>query len=382
MIGVALVACLLAAVAGASEGPQRSEIDRVRLGWKVFNEKRCIACHAVWGEGANLAPDLGRIETEFLSAGQLAGVMWNHAPDMWARMVSKGIPVEPMSQEEMESLFLFLYFVRFMDEPGDPVRGATLAYRKQCVACHATDPEEESVGPNFRTLGAYVNPIIWAQRMWNHAPPMYREMRSQGLEWPTFEGDEMVDLIAYVRSIAGAPERTYLEPGDRERGRRAFEELGCAACHGAGEFGAPPLEELARRPKTIGQMAGLMLNHAPAMAEKAQSAGVRWSEISAQQMVDLLTYFFSMRFFEEEGDPARGAQVFQEKNCGLCHSESGGARELRREGEATSPIEMARFMWEHGLGMLQRMEEMRVPWPTFEGQEFVDLLAYLNAGGS
>lgn len=380
VIGLGLAACVLAASFAFSADPPPSQILQIRKGWQVFNEKQCISCHAIWGEGASLGPDLGRIETPFLSAGQLAGVMWNHAPDMWARMTSRGIPVEAISEEEMQSLFLFLYFVRFMDEPGDVVQGEALAYRKKCVACHATEPGETSVGPNFRSMGAELNPIIWAQKLWNHAPPMYQEMRSQGLAWPTFEGDEMVDLIAYVRSIATTTEPVYLEPGDRARGRAAFEELGCARCHeGAPETDAPQLEGLARHPKTISQMAGLMWNHAPEMARIAKSTGTQWSTMTPQQMVDLITYFFSMRFYGQEGDAARGKNLFTEKHCNTCHSESGGARVLRGDEAGTSAMQMARFMWEHGLEMLQKMEEMRLPWPTFEGDEFVDLLAFLKA---
>lgn len=358
------------------------EIQALRQGWRVFNEKQCTACHAVWGEGQALAPDLGRLATEFLSAAQLAGVMWNHAPDMWSRMISRGIPVGEISEEEMQSLFLFLYFLRFMDEPGNPVRGEALAHRKKCVSCHAVEPGEAGEGPSFRTMGVEVNPVIWAGKLWNHAPEMYREMRRQGVAWPTFEDNEMVDLIAYVRSVSTGGERSYLEPGDEGRGRKAFEELGCAACHeGRRMPGTPQVRDLARNPRTVGQMAGALWNHAPAMAEAARSAGLRWSTMEPQEMVDLIAYFFSMRFYQETGDPERGGAVFAEKRCDLCHGEGAEAQDLRDLGHELSAIRVARFMWQHGVEMLHRMEELQIPWPTFAGDEFVDLLAFLKSEG-
>jgi cytochrome c2 len=380
LIGLGLVACLLAVPTVGSAEQAASQTQQVRRGWQVFNEKQCAACHAVWGEGESFGPDLGRTKTGFLSAGQLAGVMWNHAPEMWSRMASRGIPIEEISGHDMESLFSFLYFIRFMDEPGNALRGEELASRKKCALCHATRPDEVKSGPSFRTMGGFANPIMWAQKMWNHTPAMYREMFGTGVGWPTFEGDEMVDLIAFVDSIADATDRVYLEPGDRDRGRKAFDQRGCGNCHESERATyAPQLGALARQPRTIGQMAGLMWNHAPEMVELADSAGIEWTSITSQEMADLIAYFFSIRFYREDGDVARGEKVFFEKNCNICHAQSGIARNLSDDQDGISPIQMAQFMWDHGVEMLQKMEELRVPWPTFENNELVDLLAYMNA---
>lgn len=374
-----LLAALPVTLAAAADGPQ-SQIEEVRHGWQVFNDKQCIACHAIWGEGESIGPDLGRSTNELLSAGQLAGVMWNHAPDMWSRMLARGIPVPRLSEAEMESLFSFLYFIRFVDEPGDASRGEDLVHRKRCLTCHASKPGETKIAPNFRTLGSHVNPIVWTQKMWNHAPGMYAKMEAQGLPWPTFEGDDMVDLLAYVDSIADSTERTYLEPGDRVRGRATFEARGCVSCHeNTAVPEAPQLGTLAQRPRTVSQMAGLMWNHAPDMVKLSQSQGVPWSTITAQEMADLITYFFSIRFYDPSGDAEAGETVFFEKKCNICHAQTGIARNLRANTTAISPIQMAEMMWNHGAEMRQRMVEMQVAWPTFNNHEMVDLLAYLNS---
>lgn len=370
---------LLLPLAGAAL-PKRSQIEEVRYGWQVFNDAQCIACHTVWGEGETVGPDLGRISGEFLSAGQLAGVMWNHAPDMWNRMIARGMPVTRISEPEMEALFAFLHFIRFMDEPGNVARGEELIHRKLCVSCHAIDPGEVKIAPNFRTLGAHVNPIVWTQKMWNHAPGMYAKMETEGFDWPTFEGDEMVDLLAYLESIVDAGERVYLEPGDHVRGREAFVDRGCVGCHEDNPAsGAPQLNALAQRPRTVSQMAGLMWNHAPDMVELMQSEGLPWSTISAQEMADLITYFFSIRFYEQTGDPVAGKTVFFNNRCNVCHVQTGIARTLAQGQDGLSPIRMAQLMWNHGLEMREKMEELRVPWPVFGGNEMADLLAYVNS---
>jgi hypothetical protein len=38
--------------------------------------------------------------------------------------------------------------------------------------------------------------------MWNHAPTMEKLVQEKGLQWPKFEGDEMRDLVEYIRSFA------------------------------------------------------------------------------------------------------------------------------------------------------------------------------------
>jgi mono/diheme cytochrome c family protein len=97
----------------------------VMQGWRVFHEKQCVACHAVWDQGGTVGPDLGRIRPGRLSGGQLAGVMWNHIPKMLARMKQAGSPPATLNEPEMADIFALVYFVRQLDELGDPAQGPT-----------------------------------------------------------------------------------------------------------------------------------------------------------------------------------------------------------------------------------------------------------------
>ncbi len=70
--------------------------------------------------------------------------------------------------------------------------------------------------------------------MWNHAPNMAAAMQGSRVPWPSFEGSEMTDLTAYLRSVKGEPRRGFsLLGGDPQRGRELFRKKGCAKCHAA-----------------------------------------------------------------------------------------------------------------------------------------------------
>lgn len=196
----------------------------VKEGWKVFNQKKCSQCHSIWGEGGQGGPDLGTLPEAYVSQSQLAALMWNHAPDMWSRMSTLKIPAVTMERKEMADLFAFLYFIRYMDEPGNPQAGKRVIETKACNKCHTL---KEGTRTDLSRWGMYVNPILWAQMMWNHAPQMEGEMKKKGIARVDFQGNEMVDLIAYIRSLSPKAERVYLSPGDPETGERLFLRKGC-----------------------------------------------------------------------------------------------------------------------------------------------------------
>ena len=82
-------------------------------GWQIFFTKNCVKCHSVWGEGGTIGPDLGR-SSSVLTAGQLAGEMWNHIPRMRQKMEEEGIQFTDLNYEEMADIFAFLYFIRYL----------------------------------------------------------------------------------------------------------------------------------------------------------------------------------------------------------------------------------------------------------------------------
>ena len=133
----------------------------IKAGRKVFTTKKCSTCHSIWGEGGKEGPDLGTLPESYVSQSQLAALMWNHWPEMWGKMAAKKIPPQKMDKAEMADLFAFLYFIRYMDEPGNPQSGKVLMETKHCSKCHPV--LKEGTKGDLSPWGMYINPILWAQ---------------------------------------------------------------------------------------------------------------------------------------------------------------------------------------------------------------------------
>ena len=346
----------------------------VKEGWKVFYQKGCIQCHSIWGEGGKGGSDLGTLPQAYVSQAQLAALIWNHSPDMWGRMIARKIPLQKIGKKEMADLFAFLYFIRYMDEPGDLKKGKTIV-DSACAKCHAS---KEGAKSDLSRWGMYTNPILWAQMMWNHSSQMEKEIKRTGSLRLEFKGKEMVDLIAYIRSLNPGAEKVYLSPGDPKSGERLFAEKGCMKCHASG--GQYDLSRKKEFPRTLAQLAGVMWNHSEEMRKGMDKEGIAFPHLSFQEMADLVAYLFSARYFDEPGNAENGKSVFVKRQCSLCHKKGAKEGDLSQLKGQISPIFMAQAMWNHGPKMLEKMREAKVPWQKMDGKEMVDLMEYLNRG--
>ncbi len=362
-----------------------------RRGIEIFFEKKCATCHSVLGEGAKSAPDLGNTPAGHLSATQMAGVMWNHAPRMWKGIEGEKIAYPKISQDEMADLFAFLYSVRYFDEPGNPDRGKALLEEQHCIDCHAIQGKGGEDGPDLSQEARYINPVIWAQVMWNHARHMEKMTKERGFPWPQLQGADMVDLIAYIRSVA-PPQKTYVDllPAEPEIGKTLFSTKGCGDCHAIHGKGGQIGPDLGGRktalPRTLSQFAQRMWNHAPDMWEIMKEKKIERAEFSEREMADLIAYLYSFQLFDEPGDKNAGARVFADKKCPICHTSDGAGGQpgpdLSKWKPHLSPISLSYIMWNHGPAMFKEMEESKIQWPLFDGREIIDLMEYLNTGKS
>jgi mono/diheme cytochrome c family protein len=122
--------------------------------------------------------------------------------------------------------------------------------------------------------------------MWNHWSAMSEAMDFLGMAPPTFRGEQLADVFAYL-FIA----RYDGQKGDLERGKTVYAVKGCASCHGeAGEGDtAPPLSET-----TVGESKELivqrMWNHAPQMQVQMGEQRIAWPRFEAAELAALLAF--------------------------------------------------------------------------------------------
>lgn len=205
----ALLAILLAASLFPSLTALTQETEETYVLWgdpqkgrKVYADRGCASCHAIKGVGGTVGPDLGRPPSQHRTVTQMAGTMWNHAPEMSQLAKAKGINLRPFTGSEMLDLLTYLYSLHFLDAPGNARLGSRLFVSKGCAACHAITGDRPAIGPPLARFRHYASPILWAEVMWKHAVEMEQKMKEMGLSWPRFEKNEMVDLISYIRSAA------------------------------------------------------------------------------------------------------------------------------------------------------------------------------------
>jgi mono/diheme cytochrome c family protein len=354
-------------------------------GQSLFVSKRCVDCHAVRGAGGRIGPDLGRTAVKG-SFYEIAAAMWNHSLVMGDKMKELRLVRPTFKENELADLLSFLYFLKYFDEPGDPEVGKVLFAQKHCIQCHGLGKQGGASGPRLDTLPRGSSPLRIAQDLWNHGPAMVPAIRRQGLDVPTFNGSEIIDLFAYLR-IQGQQRqaaREFRSAGDPGRGKRLFREKGCSRCHSVLDGGpniGPDLGKGELR-GSVTQLAGRMWNHWPAMVEAMGALGMAPPTFKGEDVADVFAYLFVSRYDGQAGDLSRGRTVYRQKGCVVCHGQNGeGVTAPSLRGSAGESKErIAERMWNHAPQMRDRMGIQQIPWPRLDPEELAALLAIMADG--
>ena len=184
-------------------------------------------------------------------------------------------------------------------------------------------------------------------------------------------------LLISFTSAQGLPE----EPSG---GGRLFVAKGCAKCHafkGTGSSIGPDLSKIALGDTQL-DLAAQIWNHTPAMITAMEQSGITGAVLTGQEFIEITSYLYFLSFFDEQGDPLTGKNVFEQKGCSSCHAslgrEKGSGPELQSFPRNLSPVFLGQAIWNHSIPMIALMAQIGMKWPNFEGSEMMDVLEYIK----
>jgi cytochrome c2 len=318
--------------------------------------------------------------------GWLTAVLWNHAPGMWRQFRQQNKSYPQLDPQEMADILAFLYQSGNVDRAGDPTAGKKVFTDKGCIRCHSVAGVGGKAAPDLSGIAAGVDSSAWTRAMLNHAGSMIDPITTTIGQWPQFTGKEMNNLIAYVSVVAPPPAANAREiPGNAERGWSVFQGR-CMKCHsvrGQGGRLGPELGPEHELPLTTAQFAAVFWNHEPEMLQQSRDKGIPPPVLQGQEMVDLLTFLASLRYFEPTGTAAAGAKVFSERGCAACHGSMAEGTQsgpvLKSGATPFTTVSFTAALWQHGPRMVDRSKELGVPWPTLKATDIGALVSFLNA---
>lgn len=344
----------------------------------VFEERGCIDCHGISVFGEKIGPDLGG-EKVFGNFYDVASRLWNHAPQMAVQtgFLKKEWPT--MTRPELDGLISFLFFLRYLGEPGNIENGKKLIWKKTCLSCHRIGKEGAPDGITLDQLSEYASPLYIAQVIWNHGPTMQKKMTARGISRPVLGDNDISDISAYLRAYSRGQtvKRQYMSPGNPRVGSLLFKEKGCMKCHSMvkDQTSLGPGLHAMDLHRSVTAAAAKMWNHGSMMGKAMEEDNIRWPEFKGSEMADLIAFLYFFDYYGSPGNVKRGKQVFQAKSCIKCHDLDTSL--AFGKSRLDTPNELVRTMWNHVPYMHEVTVTKNIKWPELAERELRDLYAYL-----
>jgi mono/diheme cytochrome c family protein len=201
---------LLEFIKANAKGPKETAFitpGNPREGREVFVSKGCIKCHAIRGEGGQGGEDFGkRAKVYYKSLTQIASLMWNKGPTVLAKMSQTQSGLPKFTPKEMADLISYLYFLHFIDEPGNLMNGKKVFSELGCSKCHGLDGKPgELMTISLSQYQKAASPMDIVAGIWNHGTEVDKAIREKGLPWPRFKKGELADLLEYIRTPKKKP---------------------------------------------------------------------------------------------------------------------------------------------------------------------------------
>lgn len=354
----------------------------------VFREQGCVACHTVNGSGGSLGPDL-RTATASIDVYGITADLWNHLPEMTARMDSLSIRRPRLSARETGDLVAFLYMIGSAPQAGSAEAGERFFRESGCIRCHRIGTAGGVIGPALDRIPSLRSPNGLAAGLWNHSGSMIPRMVEMGIPYPTLSSVDLANLEAFIVGSAARDDAVdeapaWVLPGNADRGRELVEQRGCRSCHliaGRGAGSAPELAAVGSR-RSSGEYLAALWNKGPAMRAAFSARGESPPTFEPGEMADLTAYLQSLGYFRVAGSAARGRAVARNGGCLSCHGWDGAgtsAGDLARITPRPDMADRVAVLWNH-MSALDVSDPATYSWPQLDRSETIDLLEFLGAG--
>ena len=169
----------------------------------LFAEKQCVQCHSVGGAGGSIGPSLTDKGVR-RSPVEFAAAIWNKAPAMTAAMAARNISIPQLKPEDMADLVAYLYSSGYFAAPGSPSRGWATLSSKGCLVCHGVYGERGKSASDLTRAKGMDSPAGVLAALWNHTVVTAPAPGGGKAPWPTFQSQEMADLVALLQGIRRA----------------------------------------------------------------------------------------------------------------------------------------------------------------------------------
>ncbi len=268
-------------------------------GRTLFEQRSCSSCHQIAGLGGRVGPRLDELKT-FATSLFLAQALWNHGPQMAAKMGDLQLERPRFEKDDVAHLTAFLRGdvdpaasrALTFAEVGNPRAGKSLFRSKGCIKCHAIDGNGGHEAPDLGTHSRPRTVSEMAGALWNHGPAMWRRMKTLAVPFPPLTNRDMADVLSYLYFVQ------YMgSAGDSAKGREVFRAKSCSRCHVADGEGTRVGPDLVSSPALDSPLpwTAAIWNHAPAVEKSLREAQVPWPNFANDEMSDLVAFLRSSR---------------------------------------------------------------------------------------
>lgn len=167
-------------------------------GWIVFQQKGCIRCHSLTGDGG-IGPHLGPNQKLPPTFSQFGAALLNHIPAMEHAIAGQGFQWPEFEHNEVRDLTVFLYTLHYLEPAGSTQIGRTVFTWRGCARCHGAEAEGGSA-PRLRGRGNSFTASKLATDLWRHGARMYESVQRQGQPWPVLQESDVGNLLTFLNS--------------------------------------------------------------------------------------------------------------------------------------------------------------------------------------